>query len=236
MNFCIKLDLGVGFFRCGLAVSVDGDTVTVRDMESSSKDRATFPLHCNSAWAELVNFAEEGKVVIVPVDEYDGKLSAVKGLTVTRANGYIVKPGTIDDVGSIFPRAEEYNTKEDFRFHHFGGWCNPAAVFIEKIVKLDQKGEYQVFADGKTFVLEYSESKDWQDGRQRIGLKNIVFWDFFPDGRVERHIADAEAYRAYRMRARPGTLMEKVLTAIKAAGKEPDIRKALQQAFPLWEL
>ena len=164
----IRLDVGIGFYHCGLSVRVYEATRTacVVDMQARS-GAAIFSLKNNPAWAKLLDTAADGETVVVDGFTYDVDLMRVKGLKLK--NGDLTEKFS---KGIIYPKAYDYNCKHVFRELYFGKETELAAEH-PYIIKTGQINEYQIYQRGYTYSVKHDAIDAWQDGRLRIEVVGI---------------------------------------------------------------
>lgn len=164
----IRLDVGVGFYRCGLSVRVYEATRTacVVDMQARS-GAAIFSLKNNPAWAKLLDTIADGETVDVDGFVYEVDLMHVNGLKLK--NGDLTEKFS---KGILYPKAYDYNCKVVFRESYFGKECD-LPVEHPCLVKTVQINEYQLYQRGFTYTVKHDNIDAWQDGRLRIEVVNV---------------------------------------------------------------
>lgn len=164
----IRLDVGVGFYRCGLSVRVYESTRTACIVDTQSRSGAAIiSLKSNPAWAKVLDTAADGETVDV-----DGFIYATD---LMRVNGLKLKKGDLVEKfskGILYPKAYDYNCKVVFREPYFGEDCDLPAEH-PYLVKTCQINEYQVYQRGFTYTIKHDNVDAWQDGRLRIEVVNV---------------------------------------------------------------
>lgn len=164
----IRLDVGIGFYRCGLSVRVYEATRTACIVDTQSRSGAAIiSLKNNPTWAKVLDTAADGETVDVDGFVYEVDLMRVNGLKLK--NGDLTERFT---KGILYPKAYDYNCKVVFREPYFGKDCD-LPVEHPYLVKTGQINEYQVYQRGYTYAVKHDNIDAWQDGRLRIEVVNI---------------------------------------------------------------
>jgi hypothetical protein len=162
------LDVGVGFYRCGLSVRVYEATRTACIVDTQSRSGAAIiSLKSNPAWAKVLDTAADGETVDV-----DGFIYEVD---LMRVNGLKLKNGDLTEKfskGIIYPKAYDYNCRHVFREPYFGKETE-LAVEHPYIIKTGQINEYQIYQRGYTFTVGHDNIDAWADGRLRIEVRSV---------------------------------------------------------------
>lgn len=164
----IRLDVGVGFYRCGLNVRVYESTRTACIVDTQARSGAAIiSLKNNPSWAKLFDISADGETIVIDGSTYDVDLMHVNGLRLK--NGEKV---TEFSKGIICPKAYDYIYKIVFREHYFGNDCD-LPVEQPYIVKTGQINEYQVYQRGFTYTVRYDNAHAWADGRLRYEVLGV---------------------------------------------------------------
>lgn len=191
-NINVRLDIGVGFYRCGLSVRVYEATRTACVVDTQNRSGAAiFSLKANPAWAKLVDTAANDETVVVDGFTYETDLMKVKGMKLK--NGDVVEKFA---KGIIYPKAYDYNCRHVFRESYFGKECEIPEEHAY-IVKTRQVNEYQVYQKGYTFTVYHDDINAWRDGRLRIEVRNIYKEDI--DKYDNKHHVDVYNEKLHKM-------------------------------------
>lgn len=163
----IRLDVGVGFYRCGLSALVYESTRTACIVDTQARSGAAIiSLKNNPGWAKLLDTADNNETIVIDGSTYEVDLMHVNGLRLK--NGKVTK----FPKGIICPKAHDYIYKIVFREPYFG---KDRDLPIEQpyIVKTGQINEYQVYQRGFTYTIRHDDVHAWADGRLRYEVLGV---------------------------------------------------------------
>lgn len=194
----ITLNLGVGFYKCGLSVRLyEGDGTACIVDHNAITGCAIIELDHNPSWADLLRNADDNETIIIDGSVYDQTYAEVKDLTVRK---HLSPDGTkLYGKGIIMPKAYDYKYNHTFRRGYFGAAVDkPRGVYISpsKIIRTSQVNEYQVYQNGYTFTICHNNFNASQDGRLRINVRGIMVIDYTHNGSSEM-IYDHSVYAEF---------------------------------------
>ena len=164
----IRLDVGIGFYRCGLSVRVYDSTRTacIVDMQDHNC-AAIISLKDNLAWAKLLDTAADDETVVIDGFVYETDLMHVNNIKI-KNNGKVKRFSK----GIIYPKAYDYNCKITFRVSYLGKEIKISDPY-PVVIKTEQINEYQVYQKGFTYTVKHDDVHAWADGRLRYEVLGI---------------------------------------------------------------
>lgn len=195
----IELNLGLGFYKCGLEVHIYESTKTAEILDRNAKTgTGVIKLDRNPAWSALLCNADDNESIVMDGSAYDQTYAEVVDLTV-RVN-LSSNETKFYSKGIIMPRAYDYNWKITFREGYFGVAVDKArCVYIcpPKIIRTLQLNEYQVYQNGHTYSIRHDNFNAWEDGRLRIEVSGVMSIDLTIDNGGSERIYNDLAYAEF---------------------------------------